>query len=309
VTARGLVLSAYARIGRRLAGRRLDERSRLLRTANSALISYLRSDVARVQDHRMRVDSRDSLRLLVKGVYEPQETELVRREVGAGDVVLDLGANIGYFTLIFGALVGDKGRVFAFEPDPENFALLDENIAMNGYKTVVAVQAAVADQTGTTRLYLSEDNKGDHRIYDSRDDRRAIDVPVISLDDFFDGYTGRVDFIKMDIQGAEGLALAGMQSLLERTTPRMLLTEFAPASLRRAGTDPAHYLSLLGDAGYQLCEIARDGPGVTPTDASTLLRKYNGHGEGFANLLCVGPKWVRALHNAQQRGEEALKCR
>jgi len=235
----------------------------------------------------MRVDVNDSLRLLAKGIYEPAETELVKSVVKPGDVVLDVGANIGYYTLIFARLVGDEGKVFAFEPDPANCALLRENVALNGYTNVVVSQAAASNRNGRVRLHLSDANKGDHRIYDSHDGRPCIEVPAVQLDELFADDDRRIDFIKMDIQGAEGLALEGMSFLLDRTPPRMLLMEFAPKALRRAGTEPASVLGWLTSFGYELHEIDRHGTRAGPLNASELLGRYSEETEEFANLVCT----------------------
>ena len=120
----------------------------------------------------MFLDSVDSLRLSFNGVYEPCETEFVMNEIKKGDVVLDIGANIGYYTLIFARLVGEEGKVFAFEPDPENFALLKKNVEINGYHNVVLVQKAISNKTGKIRLFKFDDFKAGHRIHDSHDSRK-----------------------------------------------------------------------------------------------------------------------------------------
>ncbi len=111
------------------------------------MVSFLKSNFAEVQGQKMFLDKKDVLGLSINGVYEPLETKLVRKEVKKSDVVLDIGANIGYYTLILAKLVGKKGRVFAFEPDPTNFALLKKNISINGYKNVILVPKAVAGKT------------------------------------------------------------------------------------------------------------------------------------------------------------------
>ncbi|MFQ5574888.1 MAG: FkbM family methyltransferase [Terriglobia bacterium] len=163
----------------------------------------------------MYLDSKDSLRLSLNGIYEPLETELVQKEVVEGNVVLDLGAHIGYYTLIFARLVGSQGKVFAFEPGPDNFALLEKNVQVNRYRNVTLVQRAVSEAAGRVRLYLNEGNTADHRMYDSRDGRKHIEVETVRVDDYFAEYEGKIDFIKMDIQGAEGAALSGMVRLIE----------------------------------------------------------------------------------------------
>jgi len=81
---------------------------------------------------------------------------------------------------------------------------LKKNVEINGYKNVELVQRAVSNKTGKIKLYLCEDNTGDHRIYDLHDERKSIEIEAIRLDDYFKNYNGAVDFIKMDIQGAEG---------------------------------------------------------------------------------------------------------
>jgi tRNA G37 N-methylase Trm5 len=125
-----------------------------------------------VQGHKMYLDSKESLDLSIYGVYEEYETDLIKKEIDRGDVVLDLGANIGYYTLLFAKKVGDEGRVYAFEPDPTNFSLLKKNVEINGYRNVVLIQKAVSNKNGKLKLYLNEDNKGDHRFYNSHDGRK-----------------------------------------------------------------------------------------------------------------------------------------
>lgn len=102
-----------------------------VKVIHSFMISNLKSSFAEVQGYKMFLDSKNFINLSINGVYEPFETELVQKEIKRGDVVLDIGANIGYWTLIFAKLVGEEGRVFAFEPDPTNFALLNNNIVKN----------------------------------------------------------------------------------------------------------------------------------------------------------------------------------
>lgn len=244
-----------------------------------------------VQGHKMFLDAKDSLRLAINGIFEPFETELVCREVRKGDVVVDVGANIGYYTLMFARLVGETGKVYAFEPDPENFALLQSNVTLNGYQNVILVQTAVSNDTGTTKLHLCEVNKGDHRIYDSYDGRPTVEVSTMRLDDYFGGCDVKVDWIKMDIQGAEGGAIQGMPFLLRNNLSVRLITEFWPIGLKRFGFDSSAYLGLLLDHGFRLYNIDEERRTLDPVEVPEILKRYRPeHEEQFTNLLCVRPQ-------------------
>lgn len=239
-----------------------------------------------VQGHRMFLDSRDSLGLSADEIWEPLETALVKKEVRSGDVVLDIGANIGYYTLILARLVGENGRVFAFEPEPENFDLLKKNVEINGYRNAVLVKKGVSDVNGKTRLYLSEENRGDHRVYDSRDDRNSMEIETIRLDDYFKDYEGRIDFIKMDIQGAEGKALQGMPLLLQKFKELKIIMEFWPTVLKKAGTEPGDLLGFLLNHDFKIYNIDRAEKMIKPADINELLEAYSYEAEKYTNLFC-----------------------
>ena len=114
----------------------------------------------------MFIETADGLDFLIKPTHEQFETEVFKKEIEKGDTVLDLGSHIGYYTLIAAELVGEKGKVFAFEPEPTNFVLLKKNIKINNYQNVIPVQKAVSNKNGKGRLYLKE-KKTQNRIYDS----------------------------------------------------------------------------------------------------------------------------------------------
>jgi FkbM family methyltransferase len=283
---RRLLRALYVRAGRLVANRQLVERFAVARAANKAILSVLRPEIIAVGDHKMYVDDKDSLRLVVKGIYEPFETTLVASEVREGDVVLDVGANIGYFTLIFARVVGPRGRVLAFEPDPANFAILERNITLNDYHNVTAIPLALSDTAGPVALYMSEFNRAHHRIVASTDAIGTIAVDSTTLDQYLESYDGAVDFIKIDVEGAEAMALRGMRGVIRRTQPHSILIEFTPSALAEAGDDPASLLNELTGAGYELFEIPRHADAMIPSSAAELLRKYPGDTDAFANLLC-----------------------
>lgn len=237
-------------------------------------------DVVDVQGHKMYLDSKDSLHLSFNDIHEELETEIFKKEIGNGDIVLDIGANIGYYTLIAAKIVGDEGKVFAFEPDPENFSLLKKNIEINGYRNVTPVQKAVSDKSGKIKLFLSEDNKAGHRIYDDMLGKKCINVDAVAIDDFLKG--NKVDFVKMDIEGAEGKALAGMSKTIKENKKLKLLTEFFPSLLAELGTNPEKYVELIIEHGFKVYDI---NGWKHPAATKELIQKY-GIGK-HTNLLCL----------------------
>jgi len=255
-----------------------------VRVTYKLLWCLLRTDVVEVFGHKMFLDREDSLRLSVGEVHDPPGTELIKKEIKKGDIVLDIGANIGYFTLLFAKLVGKEGKVFAFEPDPDNFSLLEKNVKLNGYQNVILIRGAVSSETGKIRLYLSEENKADNRIYNSGDSRRSIEVEAIRLDDYFESYEGEIDFIKMDIQGAEAKAIQGMPLLLQKNRSIKLLTEFWPFGLTKSGVEPEVYLNLLTDYHFELYDIKRK---KTKKELAGILQTYTYKKQNSTNLFCV----------------------
>ena len=274
------------------AARAADERQTPVAADGSVGAVGRDRPTALVQGHLMRLHDfhRDrvvSPALAQNGVFEPLETELVKSAIRPGDVVLDVGANIGYYTLLFARLAGANGMVYAFEPDPANFALLRENVERNGYRNVALIQKAVTDRPGIGRLYLSDTNPGDHRFYPSGDDRPAVAVEAVTLDQVFERHQGLFNFVKFDIQGSEAAALEGMRGLLGRHDRLTLVTEFWPFGLARAGVSPADYLAQLLELGFELFEIDEAQNRIVPAAVAALLRTYLPEKENFTNLLCL----------------------
>lgn len=247
------------------------------------------SGVINVYGSLLRLDPVDSL-YLGSHPYELYQTKLVMGLVRPGDVVVDVGAMIGYYTVIFARLVGCHGKVFALEPDPENFAILEENVGLNEFDHVVLERAAATSHVGTGRLYLNATNRGDHRIFDSRDDRPSIEIALTSLDECVEG---RVDLVKVDAQGSEGLVLEGMGEIIKRSPHLILLAEFCPYLLLRAGTDPAAFLEDLRHLGFTIFEVDEERTDVRIVDARELLNRVRPEFEdrraGYTNLLCTRP--------------------
>jgi len=210
------------------------------------------------------------------------EAEIYRSRVKPGMTVAEIGANVGFFTLLFSGLAGPAGRVLAFEPDPENFRLLEKNAAANGRANISCRRAAVTDKAGSLKLYLSGENRGDHRIYDCGEGRPCVEIPAVSLDGEL-GPGGRVDFIKMDIQGAEYKALLGMEATIRNSPSLAMLCEFTPGLIRKAGDSPEKLLEKFLECGFSLSYLDEDSRAVRPASPAGLL------------ALCPGEKYLNLL--------------
>jgi len=182
--------------------------------------------------------------------------DLMRRRIHSGDTVVDVGANIGYFTSLMSILVGPEGKVYAFEPDPVNFALLEENTA--DLENVVRFPTAIiAGEATTLPLFLSKTNTGDHRLNCPGKGRETVDVDAQSLDALWrDGHDFRpVDFIKIDAQGAEGDVLKGAAHLLAASPDVELVIEYAPKMMAEYGVGAEEMLDDLKAAGFALQDV------------------------------------------------------
>jgi FkbM family methyltransferase len=215
------------------------------------MIQRFKKPYGYVHGFPMELDRADNLKLSIFGVYEPVETEIVRSEVGEGDTALDIGANVGYYTLLLARLTGESGNVFAFEPHVGNFTILERNVTRNRLANVTMVNAAVGETTGSATLYLSRTNPGDHHLFDVTGDLsfETEKTTVVALDDYLDADV-KVDFVKMDIQGAEPAALAGMERVLTRQRRVNMLCEFWPSGMQRAGFDAGEFLDRVTDLGF-----------------------------------------------------------
>jgi FkbM family methyltransferase len=250
------------------------------------LLRKLKSNFAIVHGHKMELDPVDSLSLSINGIYEEFETELIKKNVKSGDIVLDIGAHIGYYTLIFAKLVGENGKVYAFEPDPTNFNILRKNIENNNYKNVVLINKAAVNKTSKLKLYLNDSNQGDHRIYDSFDGRKFVEIEGIVLDEYFTNRDRKINFIKMDIQGAEFGALQGMQNLLKNNEHIIFISEYWPLGMHRFGANHKEYLELLQKNNFVLNELNQEQKKLIPIDMAQFTKNYTVEKKNFTNLFC-----------------------
>lgn len=230
---------------------------------------------------------------LVYGGYEEDELDLIKKLIKPGDVILDIGANIGLFTVNCAMATGVNGRVFSFEPEPVNFSFLKKNIALNKLSNVTPFQMAVSSRQGECTFYVNPLNKGDHRMYGDKAHTSTITVPMTSIDAALKEHNVKVDMIKMDIQGAEMQALVGMKETLSAVDGPCLLVEFWPYGLKISESDPAELLALLESKGFLFYMIDESNNKLCPKNVSEILKlakcteSKDYKFEDYINLLCV----------------------
>jgi FkbM family methyltransferase len=216
-----------------------------------------------------------------RGVLEPGLTRRFRETLRPGMVVVDVGANVGMYTLIAARLVGQAGRVISFEPTPRTFAILKDNIQVNGLLETGRVEfhaVAIADRIGTARFGVYTANNGHNTLFPAGGDAKVIDVATTTLDAAL-ADVPRVDVIKIDAEGAEPLIWAGMSATLARNPGIRIFVEFAPALLERGGRDPAGFLAQIQGDGFHV-HLVDDVTGAIRTGTHAQLRAV-----GSANLM------------------------
>jgi FkbM family methyltransferase len=152
------------------------------------------------------------------GLYEREKQEIISQEVRGGNVFYDVGANVGFYSLLASALVG-LGRVFAFEPSPRNLSYLRKHLELNSAANVDVLALAVSDKNGVERFQVEPSGLTGHLSSDG-----DVEVPTATLDSLMD--EGRIlppDYIKMDIEGTELLALQGASKTIQRYRPEIFL--------------------------------------------------------------------------------------
>ena len=262
-------------------------RNPIVNASYKFLHSRLKSDYVVIDGNEMFLDPQDILRLSINKIYEEYEIEVVKKIIKKGDTVLDLGAHIGYYTLIFAKLVGDKGKVFAFEPEPNNFNLLKKNVEVNGYQNVVLIPKAVSSKTGKHKLYISDERSGSYTIIETEKNQKYIEIDSVCLDDYFVEFDGKINFIKMDIEGYEGEAIKGMTSLLQKSEWIRILMEFTPYLIEEIGMRPEEYISLFNDPDWKIYVLNRRKKKTTPVNMKELMKKNVIKNKDHYNLLCL----------------------
>ena len=211
------------------------------------------------------------------GSYESAESRYLASRISSDSVCVDIGANIGYFTLLM-AKGASEGSVHAFEPIPLNTSLLHASIELNGFTNIWVNQSAVGDRTGEISFVQSSDSAYSS-LFDTgrKSPDRTIRVPITTLDEYV-SHTGitRVDILKADVEGAEGLVVAGASQLLRDKTrrPLLVLLELYDQNLEAFGSSVMSVVEEMKRLGY-VPHVLSDEEKLMPFTEESKQRYYN----------------------------------
>lgn len=208
---------------------------------------------AQQENFQMKVHDRPDLFSDIvrrKKSYSTFDLCLLDYFLSEGSSFIDIGAHIGWYTMYAAQKVGSQGKVFSFEPAPDNRNLLLQNTLQNNFSQVFIDESALSDRTGTALLKLSNGNSGDHGLATSNQHRRGfsaqeISIHITTLDEKISAEEfKKVSLIKMDAQGSEPKILAGMRKLLSQHRPPLLM-EYSPTHIYECGSSPFEIFSFL----------------------------------------------------------------
>jgi FkbM family methyltransferase len=216
------------------------------------------------------------LRMYRHNIHEPETTAFFKKNIKKSDVVVDVGALVGYYTVLFSRL-GNK--VIAFEPSPRNHRRLLKNIRRNKCKNVTVFPFAVGNTDSKRNLYVNNGGSGVDSLVPqlARDGAKTLEIDTYRMDSLV---SGRVDFVKIDAEGTDIDVLEGMTRIITENPQIQIVLEFSPKHLRDMGQTAADFFKRIEELGLEDIKwLAQDG--LTPSDLEPLYSMQNGH----VNLL------------------------
>ncbi len=229
------------------------------------------------------------MKIALRRSHDVHVAAAMRSFLRPGGTFIDIGANVGYMTLLGASLVGPSGKVLAFEALPTNVEMIRKSLRANRNSNVTLYPYAVAERHASVVIAANEGNSH----FAGRDDPRRdlVTIEAVDLDTFIgdaaDGMT--IDLIKMDIEGAEGLALQGMKRLLARSRP-VIIAEFMPSALQRiSGLSPEAFIGALQESGYDLSALVfgKENERVPVADGPGALQVLKASGQDMLDLLAI----------------------
>lgn len=225
----------------------------VIRAGENVLVTELDGFILGVPGEEWRLVAH----LAFRGALEPGLLRVFRSLIKPGMVVADVGAHIGIFTLEAARLLAGRGQVYSFEPTPRTFAILRDNVQVNGFLEsgiVVLRKAAVSDTQALATLGVYPENSGHNTLFPGSDCPASVEVQTTTLDEALATET-HVDVVKIDAEGAEPLILRGMDRIIGSNPEIRILMEFAPVHLRRAGIEPGAFVEEIQSMSFQIARV------------------------------------------------------
>lgn len=209
---------------------------------------------------------------LINNNFEEYELEIFGKLIKSGTTILDVGGNIGIYSLIASKKTGSNGHVYAFEPVPENIDLLSKNLKQNNITNVTLIKKAVGDFDGLVQMEIEEDSLATHHV--SKNPKNSASVKVTTIDSFVKlKKIKKIELVKMDIEGYEGYAIEGASETLKQKSLK-LLTEFSADFINRSGKDPLEVAKALLDTFKYCYHVNEKGKELTATRSVNDLLDY-----------------------------------
>jgi len=223
-------------------------------------------------------DSGVSKHLILHDRFEKYELDLFCSSINEGDTVVDIGANLGLYTLFASKVVGNTGVVYSFEPDHENLAILKRNVTQNGLKNVSISDLALSNVKGSASLYINKYSKGSQSLIESNVPHKkgSIDVVTTSLDDFFSNIKNDLNCIKIDVEGFEPYVLEGAKKLFKQKRIIKIFIEYVADLLPKE----SNIINLLEDNNFAIYIINSSKKTLIRTSSGEFDYNYSG------NLYC-----------------------
>lgn len=257
-----------------------------LRSLRGGYIGRNRYLTTTVYGHKIFVDCRDLIlapHIIIDGIWESWINHRVIASLKEGMRVVEIGSNIGYYTLLIAQHIGSKGKLIAFEANKDLAELTLDSLSINGYLDRVNLHSlAVSDSCGEMNFYIRERYLGnssfeevsEQHLDSLKDQQRKVIVKTVALDQFLQGADRQVDFLKIDVEGAEPRVFQGMKEILKENPHILIVMEYSPLQIQGNGSDPVMMMDFLYQLGFYSYRIEVDG-GLTEITKQTLSLTEN----------------------------------
>ncbi len=265
----------------------LDNIIALIRSKSHREYAYLgdyKALTRTIFGHKIFLDTRDiSLcpHIILDGNWEMWITNVFTNLVKDGMNIVEIGTNIGYYSVIFASKIGESGKLFAFEANPRIFEMLHQTVEINGFlNRVELVNKAVTDSSGKISFSILKRHHGsgsivtfsEEHLERSREEVEIINVDTISLDEYFNNRDIKIDVIKIDAEGSEPYIFDGMRKLIEDNHDIIIICEFNPALISGARKDPRKFLEQIEQYEFPLRYIDNNS-NIVDTSVEELMKK------------------------------------